>query len=44
MRALDKMITEYEDNYGELPEPKIERVKEEVKEIEDKDYRPGFIS
>jgi len=44
MKALSKMITDYENNYGELPEPEIERLKEETKEMEDTDYRPGFIA
>lgn len=44
MTALSKMVSEYEDSYGELPNPKIERVKDEDNEKEDKDFRPGFIA
>lgn len=39
LRILETIVKEYEDNHGELPEPKIEREKEEKK-----DYRHGYIA
>ena len=44
MMALKDMVSEYEDSYGELQHPEMERVKKEDKEMEDKDFRAGFIA
>ena len=39
LRILEKIVKEYEDKYGELPEPMMIKEKEEKK-----DYRPGYVA